>query len=112
MRGVGLILGLVLAGWVLTEIPVARTESLVAAGSQWKRTVDGWEPRDSWLRGPFVQPARLHPALVGAFELLVSLAALVAFSGSPRTEPARATDGEPCRNCPHRRPRRRSASPA
>jgi hypothetical protein len=77
----GLLLGMALLGWILAEVPAARPEP-VATTATWKRTVDGWESAGLWLRGPQVQPVRLHPAVLGAFELLASVTALLLFSPS------------------------------
>lgn len=75
----GLLLAVVLVGWILAEVPVARTEP-AATTVAWRRTVNGWESAAAWSHGPQTRPIRLHPAVVGAFELLVSVGALMAFS--------------------------------
>jgi hypothetical protein len=67
------------------------------AGS-WRRTVDGWERMTAWRGQPFVvQPATAplpHPFVVACLESLLSLLALLAFSGnrglSGRGVPGRA----------------------
>jgi hypothetical protein len=84
----GVLLGVALLGWILAEVPMARPEPTAAAAT-WKRTVDGWESAHLWSRGPQVEPARLHPAVLGAFELLASVTALLLFSPSRQVEPKR-----------------------
>jgi len=102
-RVTGLLLGLLLVGWVLTEVPIAQTEP-PAVASAWKRTVNGWEQANSWLAPPYVQHVSLHPAVVGALELFLSVAALVGLSLSGRQESPETgcPGGDPCKNCPHR----------
>ncbi|MBN1590356.1 MAG: hypothetical protein JW888_12645, partial [Pirellulales bacterium] len=101
-RTAGLLLGLVLLGWILTEVPVAQTEPTSTA-SDWKRTRDGWEHQTWDLPDASTPSARLHPAVVGAFELLASLVALLALPVAPRQsalsqaerspQPSRAASG-------------------
>jgi hypothetical protein len=45
---------------------------------QWVRTVDGWERAGSWFVEPVGRPA-LHPLLVAAGQLMVSVMGLVVF---------------------------------
>jgi hypothetical protein len=47
----------------------------------WRRTADGWERVSDWERPPPREPslAAVHPILVAALLLMLSLAALLAF---------------------------------
>jgi hypothetical protein len=80
MRWMGwLALLLVVATWVLGEIPTAQTVATGGASPQWGNSQE-WQETSS--RGPLCplrQPA-LHPTVVAAFELLVSAIGLTAFS--------------------------------
>ena len=49
----------------------------------WVRTVDGWEPYGALSAHP-VDRFTLHPCLVGSFQLLFSVFALMAFPTSVR----------------------------
>lgn len=77
---VWILLILTVAGWLACEIPSDRHPT--ASQSQlddWRRTPRGWERAD-WLVPEIpARRAALHPGVVGLLELLVSLAALVAF---------------------------------
>ena len=48
--------------------------------STWRRTRDGWQ-RASWLpEAAAAQQPALHPAVFGALELMLAMAALLAFA--------------------------------
>ena len=96
MRRFGWLLVLLAAvGWLATEVrppetPTASDRPLDC----WRRTPDGWQ-RATWLapQTPIRRPA-LHPVVVGLLELLVCLAALVAF-------PTGAETGAACNSGSH-----------
>lgn len=74
---------LVVLGWILSEVPLARTSLEEPASAAWRRTNDGWQRPSDWTTPPEIRHPNLHPLVVGTLELLASLAALVAFpSGS------------------------------
>jgi hypothetical protein len=72
---------------------------VVARDAPWVRTVHGWE-RATWLRPAIAngesarQPARtpLHPLILGAGQLFISLLALAVFGGSTQP-PVREKSG-------------------
>lgn len=81
MRWIGWIVALLMTvGWVATELPVAEPLQAGLANTDWRRTRDGWQ-QPTWLGAsiPAREPA-LHPGVVGMFQMLVSLMALVGFS--------------------------------
>lgn len=64
-------------------------EEDVDATDTWRRTKDGWEQNTSWtveppLKLPFRGVTAIHPATVAMLQLLVSLAALIAFDPTER----------------------------
>ena len=85
---VWLLVLLAFVGWLATEVPLPETPAAADRPSDcWRRTPDGWQ-RATWLarQTPARRPA-LHPGVVGLFELLATLAALVAFpSGAAPTD--------------------------
>lgn len=91
MRPWGWLLVLLAAvGWLATEVPLPETPAAADRPLDgWRRTPEGWQ-RATWLAPQTAvgRPA-LHPAVVGLFELLVCLAALVAFpTGAAETDAA------------------------
>ncbi len=93
-------------GWLVSEIELAAAPSTDHGNTGWRRTRDGWERQNSWTDE---QPAReptLHPTLVGALQILFSVAALVALPGlgSWRHNPVSAKPTHPrnSRHGPHR----------
>ena len=100
-RAAGLLLGLILVAWILTEVPVANTHS---AAAEWKRTVDGWELSSTWATGPYVKPVRVHPVLVGTLVLLLCSIALLALPIGSR--PAKSVDTAWRADSHHARPKR------
>jgi hypothetical protein len=68
---------LLLAGWVLVELPQKPWPE--ANASPWRRTANGWENTERWSH-PTGQPYRLSPLLVGALQVGISLVALTAAS--------------------------------
>ncbi|HBO45848.1 MAG TPA: hypothetical protein DD670_18375 [Planctomycetaceae bacterium] len=81
MRRVGgLLIGLVLACWVLSEVPIARTGPVEPPrASHWKRTKNGWERATAWTSHRTPTLVRLHPAVLCSVQLFASLGGLVAF---------------------------------
>lgn len=80
MRRIGwLLLAMVVLGWLAVELPMQKTPA-ATADVAWRRTQHGWQ-RATWLAEP-VPPRRptLHPGVVAALELLLSVMALVAFA--------------------------------
>ncbi|MBN2022362.1 MAG: hypothetical protein JW809_06165 [Pirellulales bacterium] len=88
MRFIGwFLLGGVLLAWWLTEVPSAPAPNeLEVAAATWRRTAQGWERCTEWGQPLRPTPVRLHPTVLGAFQLLASLTALLASSAatSPR----------------------------
>lgn len=85
MRWIGWIVTLLMTvGWVATEMPVGEPLRVGLANTDWRRTRDGWQ-QPTWLGAsiPAREPA-LHPGVVGVFQMLVSLMALVGFSKGRR----------------------------
>ena len=79
-RFVWVLLLLMAAGWVACQMPFSDT----AARSErrldcWRRTRDGWEIANWVMPEPPTRCPALHPGVVGLLELLVSIAALIAF---------------------------------
>lgn len=94
MRFIGLLLlALVALGWFAAEVPLAGTPAVTDVCGEWRRTRDGWQPVSMVLVGPSIRRPALHPAVVGMFELLVCVTALVAFP-APKSRPARQTVGQ------------------
>jgi hypothetical protein len=97
MRWLGwLLVLLILIGWAASELPPpGETRQPERPIDCWRRTRDGWE-RASWLLPPVTahRPS-LHPAVVGLFEMLLSIAALLALSPGPKRSP----DHGSRRNC-------------
>ncbi|HUT90892.1 MAG TPA: hypothetical protein VMY37_15415 [Thermoguttaceae bacterium] len=87
MRRLGWLLVLLAAvGWLATEVRLPETPAAPDRPlDSWRRTPDGWQ-RATWLapQTPIRRPA-LHPVVVGLLELLVCLAALVAFPTGAET---------------------------
>jgi hypothetical protein len=89
VRGItGTIALVLLVGYLAAtvELPNAWShggpEKRVDLSDGWRRTTGGWEWREAWVRPPRTldpPPAawRLHPAILAAAQLLVSLLALV-----------------------------------
>ena len=79
MRWLGWLLALLVTGaWILSQIPYRAAAPNTPAETQWRRTRRGWEHVSRLSPGPpHVEPA-LHPGLVAAAEILVSVVALVA----------------------------------
>lgn len=72
-----LVLLLIATGWVLGQLPPAASpEGEVSA---WRRTANGWESVETWSR-PTGERYPLHPLLVGALQVAISLVALTAAS--------------------------------
>lgn len=79
MQRIGWILLLLLAlGWLASEVPCQGPAPSAEPATVWRRTRDGWEHKDRVLvAGPPFRPA-LHPALIAAFEVLLSATAMLA----------------------------------
>ncbi len=98
MRLIGWLL-LVLMGlcWLASEVSLQTTETLPA---QWRRTVDGWELKSSWARDPSgARPATVHPAVIATLQILLAVAALIAFSNERGKRPSHARKtpaADPC----------------
>ena len=89
MRLIGwFLLLLVTLGWLSSEIRLAEPQSPDHTQSDWRYTVDGWEHRSLWTNKPTAQPPALHPAVVGALQLLLSTLALFAFPAKGRLRTA------------------------
>jgi hypothetical protein len=59
------------------------TAHAAQADVQWRRTSDGWQRRESWeTQAQPGGPGGVHPLLIAALQLLVSLFALVAAAPS------------------------------
>ena len=87
---------LALAAWAVSHASAIATagDGASAAGRQadaaagdgdWRRTVNGWERKSNWepveqRRAAPRLPWRVHPLALALLQLLISLAALLAFS--------------------------------
>ena len=91
--------------WLAAAVPVAETGQNPPDRPKddgWRRTIDGWEHRSSWVQHHRSDSAGLHPAVVGLLQLQLSLAALIGFSR--KTSPEQSlrlrrfsrTDWPPC----------------
>ena len=88
MRSILGILLLLLGVGLLSCRIEGRSADLVNAAnaSDWVRTVDGWERPHNWSPS-LVEPPVMHPLVVAAGQLLVSLFALAAASGPANRTP-------------------------
>lgn len=80
VRWIGWIIMLLMTvGWAAAELPLAEPSCAGLAATDWRYTSEGWQ-RPTWLDAsiPTRRPA-LHPGVIGALQLLLSLMALVAF---------------------------------
>lgn len=62
---------------------------------RWVRTSDGWEKASTWMPLPPVYQPPLHPLVIAGLQGMLSLAALLAFPGRAKQEPATKA----CPNC-------------
>jgi hypothetical protein len=93
-----------LSGWIGR---CERAAGIAArSGSDWLRTVDGWEHRRTIEASGPAAPLELHPATVAAFQLVASLLVLVAFPERVKPAPLR------CVAAPGFVERRRAPRPA
>lgn len=83
MRLAGWIMALVLTGvWFLSEIPSSGLTN-DPQPPKWRRSAQGWVHFTRVLPPSASQDPGLHPGLVAMMEILVSCAALLAFSRNP-----------------------------
>ena len=81
---VGLSLLLLLAGMGACHVEFAATEppqttlAQPAVENDWRQTRDGWQHTADWHRREAYTPPPVHPLVVGGFQLLVSVTALLA----------------------------------
>lgn len=73
-------IALLLATWVVGEIPPNRPEDADPAGP-WRRTATGWQPARSVLRPDCSRNPAVHPSVVALFELFACGLAGVAMGG-------------------------------
>ncbi len=71
------------------DLPSMSAETLRSthARDAWRRTVQGWENTTEWEQVPIIAPewahlGAIHPALVAALQVLISLGALLAWAPS------------------------------
>jgi len=96
-----LIFALFALPWLASEAaaPVMATED-IAAG--WRRTRDGWQRVETFCPPiPYRRPA-LHPVVVGALEILLTMTAMLALSNEEsvkrRSKPQTSTVNRPHRS--------------
>jgi len=97
-----LLLVLLGIGWLAGEVELAAAApSAGRVDTDWRRTRNGWERQSSWIEDTPPRRPALHPAMVGTFQLLASVAALIALPGlmSWRRRTAQPSTGK----VPHRR---------
>jgi hypothetical protein len=70
---------LIVLGWVATELPSGTTGNEPTMATAWRRTRDGWVRHSTLVISQPAPPPHLHPAVLAAFEGLLSLAGMVAF---------------------------------
>ena len=82
---------LLLIGWVAAELPPVVSPAQSMSPDLWRRTRDGWELAQ-WLRPePASTPLWLHPAVLAAFQVAVSVAGLRALSHPRQADPKLAS---------------------
>ena len=74
-----LLLALLGLGYVACQLPSRATVPDRRAEDPWRRTAEGWELRTCWARAAPSPHHPLHPLVVAALQVLLSLFALVAF---------------------------------
>ncbi len=93
-------------GWLVSEIELAAAPLIDHSDTGWRRTRDGWERQNSWTDEQPVREPTLHPTLVGALQILFSVAALIALPGLNRWHrrpvPAEPLPRRNARHGPHR----------
>ena len=83
MRLVGwLFLALVGFAWVASEVPLSGDTPQPSYEVAWRRTAHGWEKPTAWHDKPAPHRPALHPMVVALLQVLLTLAALIAFSRS------------------------------
>lgn len=80
-RIVGLVLMLLALGWLASELPSRLADNAPNITTSWRRTRDGWQRLSTLATSRPTSPPQLHPLVVAAFEGLLFLAGMVAFSG-------------------------------
>ncbi len=96
MRGIsGTLVILFIAGYLASTVELPRAWSNAASADVemtdgWRRTATGWEWDEAWQRPrtAFAQPPmawRIHPFVIAALQVLVSLFALVWAEPAQRT---------------------------
>jgi hypothetical protein len=98
LRAFLIVVSVVLASEVSaeSELPIPGGQAAAEQG-QWRRTVHGWEDSRRWqLDRPPAPPATaVHPCLIGALQLLLSIGALAAFPVAVGTAECRTRNAKP-----------------
>jgi hypothetical protein len=83
MRLVGwLLLVLVVAGCFVNRWPLANSGGEPRPAAEWRRTADGWERLVVATPGGESHRPALHPMIVAVLQVLLTLAAMIAFSAA------------------------------
>jgi len=78
LRWIGwILLALVIAAWVSSELPLAEAELGPPCHDPWRKTADGWEPQQVVLGHALADRPALHPAVVAALQVLLAVYCLV-----------------------------------
>ena len=76
----GLLLLLVAAGWLASELPQEGSASSDGLAADWRRTAQGWERLPMAASDTTIRRPSLHPLAAASIELFLALGAVAACS--------------------------------